>query len=111
MLIVDNKRGYDMAQDVVLVVAGMPKTVKELIDAGLERTGLSQSDLARKTGINRASVSRFCSGETSPKPENAIQIARLLEIPVIEMLEAAGHHKVAQEYKAAAQAASINVLA
>lgn len=44
----------------------------------LARAGVSQADLARKLGVSRELVSRFCRGERPITPEYRSRIAEAL---------------------------------
>jgi transcriptional regulator with XRE-family HTH domain len=53
----------------------------------LERRGLTQKDLALKTELSEASISKMLKGKTQPRKENLEQIASVLGVkPEILMI-------------------------
>jgi transcriptional regulator with XRE-family HTH domain len=48
------------------------------IEAARKQLGLSQADLAKKLGVNQASVSRFESGELAPNARTLLAVRALL---------------------------------
>ena len=52
-----------------------------------EKRGISQNELAVKTGSAKASVSRWINGESEPKIGNALKIAKALETSVYALFE------------------------
>lgn len=60
---------------------GFAKNLSALIlDANI-----SQSDLARMTGLGRDSISGYVLGKSVPSPENAERIARALGVPLSKL--------------------------
>lgn len=49
--------------------------------------GLSQTALARKLNVTQGAVNLWESGKTFPKASNLVELAKLLEIPVEELLK------------------------
>jgi transcriptional regulator with XRE-family HTH domain len=50
--------------------------------------GLSQQDLAAKSGVTAANISRIETGETSqPRPSTLRKLAAALDVPVAELWE------------------------
>lgn len=47
-----------------------------------ERTGLTKTQLATATGIDRTHLHRIENGERRGTPEQLVAIARVLEVPV-----------------------------
>ena len=48
--------------------------------------GLSQDEVAQRTGINPARISQFCTGALVPNPEQLQALAILLEVPAYRLL-------------------------
>lgn len=63
-------------------------TISERIRLALDRTGMKQIDLAKKTGINRSNISYYCSGEYEPKGANLQKIASALGVTVAWLIDA-----------------------
>lgn len=57
-------------------------TVGEKIRAARKEKGLSQKDLAEKTGLSIATIQGYEQGKYKPKIENVQKIANALEVPV-----------------------------
>lgn len=61
------------------------------IGAGLaqrrKQMGLSQEELARQIGVTRQAVSKWESGAALPSVDNIVELARVLEISVDELLQ------------------------
>lgn len=53
----------------------------EILSEALEEKGLSQSDLAQRTGRPIKTINEIIQGKTSITPETAIQLERVLHIP------------------------------
>lgn len=49
--------------------------------------GMNQTDLSKLTGITQAQLSRYLSGEASPRGYNVLKIARALECSVSELVD------------------------
>ncbi|RVU32688.1 MULTISPECIES: XRE family transcriptional regulator [Neptunomonas] len=60
----------------------MEKTISARIAQRMEALGLSQAALARKAGINRASVSHWLLGNNKPSGDSLIKLAAGLECSV-----------------------------
>lgn len=56
------------------------------IFAMCELAGMNQSELARRTNLTRAAISRWAVGLNSPSLENLIKISEALEKPLHELL-------------------------
>ena len=67
-----------------------------LLAKELKELGLSQSDLARKSGISTGSISRWLSGSGSINEINCLKLARVLGVEPIEFLGAANHDEFAK---------------
>jgi transcriptional regulator with XRE-family HTH domain len=50
----------------------------------------TQADLARKSGLNRAVISKILSDKSDPSPETCKALARALKLPIEEVYRAAG---------------------
>lgn len=48
--------------------------------------GISQSELARRTGINKAIISEYVSGKYEPKQQNTFKIATALEVKPSDLM-------------------------
>ena len=63
----------------------------EQIGAGLsarrKQLGLSQEELAKRIGVTRQAVSKWESGAALPSVDNIVELARVLEISVDELLQ------------------------
>lgn len=62
-------------------------TLSQLMDSA----GVSGSELARRLGSNRTSVSRWRSGEDLPRPQFVAEIADTLGVDRASLLQAAGY--------------------
>jgi ribosome-binding protein aMBF1 (putative translation factor) len=51
------------------------------------RLGLSQADIARRLEVTRETVSRIEVGEVWPNPDRITQLARILEVSRLELVE------------------------
>ena len=51
-----------------------------------EKAGLSQSELARKTGVNQQSMSRWEMGINAPNITDSVTLARFYKISVDELI-------------------------
>ena len=51
-----------------------------------EKAGLSQSELARKTGVNQQSMSRWEMGINAPNITDCVRLARFYKISVDELI-------------------------
>ena len=52
----------------------------------LEKKGLTQKELANMCGITPASVSRYCSGERTPRADTLARLAAKLDTTTDELL-------------------------
>lgn len=58
-------------------------TLADRVRVKREERGLNQADLAKKSGITQATISRIESGEvTQPKSENLLKLAQALGVTV-----------------------------
>jgi transcriptional regulator with XRE-family HTH domain len=64
----------------------MPEKFKDLLRRTREAKGLSQADLAAKTGLQPAAVSHFETGQRSPSFENLRKLADALSVSVDYLL-------------------------
>jgi transcriptional regulator with XRE-family HTH domain len=62
------------------------KETSRRIQLALKRAGLSQKELVAKTGINKASVSQYCTGRNIPLKENAKKIADVLGVDYLWLM-------------------------
>lgn len=51
----------------------------------MERRGISQKDLAIRSGISEAAVSRYCAGTQVPKGPALVNMARVLGCHIEEL--------------------------
>ncbi|VBB09741.1 Hypothetical protein LUCI_5039 [Lucifera butyrica] len=63
----------------------------------LERIGMSIRKLAHECQYDPATISRLANGKQKPRPEHLVKIAQVLQIPVIELWQAAGYIKEEEE--------------
>lgn len=55
-----------------------------------ERTGLTQTDLAKQTGVSQGRISELESGRKNVKPQTVKALAAALAIPLTAILAADG---------------------
>lgn len=53
---------------------------KDRLREAMQDAGMTQSDLARATGLNRATISRYLSGEVEPRQDAAHKLAVALGV-------------------------------
>ena len=53
-----------------------------------ERSGLSQAELGRRTGISQGHISQLEAGEKEPRPDTVARLAAALDCPTITLLAA-----------------------
>lgn len=53
---------------------------KDRLREAMQIAGKKQSDLARDTGLNRGTISRYLSGEVEPRQDAAYKIAQVLKV-------------------------------
>ena len=56
------------------------KAFGEYLKSLLEEKGMTQAELARRTGMTEASVSRYISGQRTPRISQAYEIAEVIGI-------------------------------
>jgi transcriptional regulator with XRE-family HTH domain len=64
----------------------MPEQFSERLRGAREARGMSQSDLASKTGLQPAAISHFETGQRSPSFENLRKLADALSLSVDYLL-------------------------
>lgn len=57
------------------------------LKALLQERGMTQKELARKTGLAEASVSRYVNETRNPKITSAIRISQALNLPLNKLME------------------------
>lgn len=67
-----------------------PRGFKARLHSWLTEKELTQSKLAKKSGIDPATLSKLASGDRLPTFDQAIALARAIEIPIGEFLAEAG---------------------
>lgn len=55
-----------------------------------DRSGLTQSELARQTGVSQGRISELESGRRNVRPGTAKAIAEALAVPVVAILDSEG---------------------
>lgn len=68
-------------------VISLPAYLTEAMAAA----GLSQSELARRAGVNESPISRWLKGSNTPSIEQLRLIAPVLGVPLIDLVVSAGH--------------------
>lgn len=63
----------------------MPETFATRLRALRERAGLSQSELARLSGVGQNSISRYEAGQFEPQVQQLLALARALKCKVEEL--------------------------
>jgi transcriptional regulator with XRE-family HTH domain len=66
------------------------------LDAAMRSAGLSQAELARRTGLAESMVSRWLRGLNQPDVPNLRRLGPVLGVPMLELLVAAGHVTLAE---------------
>lgn len=56
----------------------------------MKKAGFNQSQLAKRSNLNQAAISRLLNGQATPSPETCQSFARVLHIPVEIVYRAAG---------------------
>lgn len=59
----------------------------------LEKIGMSIRRLAHECQYDPATISRLVNGKQKPRPDHLVRIAQVLQIPVVELWQAAGYIK------------------
>jgi len=71
--------------------------LKDILGAAIKRErsllGLSQQELARRSGLHRTYVSDLERGTRNPSIESIDKLARALHISVLRLFEVAGHER------------------
>ena len=58
----------------------MSKNISERLTETMEEKKISPAELSRRTGIDKSSISRYCSGEYNPGKRNFFRLADALEV-------------------------------
>src|SRR5262245_16258786 len=61
------------------------------LDAAMRSAGLTQAELARRSGLAESMVSRWLRGLNQPDVPNLRRVRPVLGVPMLELLVAAGH--------------------
>lgn len=77
---------FDEAEDVELSEEDFNHRFSERLYYKLIRIGMSQYDLARKTGISSIMINRYCTGKSSPGIYNLLKIAKALKCSANELI-------------------------
>jgi transcriptional regulator with XRE-family HTH domain len=71
-------------------------SVRDVLAANLKaaraREGVSLSEMARRSGISKATLSQLEAGTGNPTIETVFSLSRALEAPISELLEPRAHH-------------------
>ena len=59
---------------------------KERLKQAMDARGISATELSNKSGINKSQISRYLSGERSPKQDAVEQMAKVLNVSVVWLL-------------------------
>ena len=62
------------------------KRIRALREQWHDHTGMSQSELARRTQVGRGSIIRWETGEQEPKASELGRLAAVLEVPIAKIL-------------------------
>lgn len=62
----------------------------QALAAALKDAGMTQSELATRTGLSRAAISQFIKGQTTPKPATVEKIAAAIGVGVDRLTGAGG---------------------
>jgi transcriptional regulator with XRE-family HTH domain len=68
----------------------MSNTLSVWLNAEIATRRWSQSDLARKSGLNRSVINKILSESSKPTPETCLALADALKIPVIQIYRITG---------------------
>lgn len=70
----------------------MGPEIRNLLQMKLQQTGWTQKRLAAELGVGETVLSRWLSATPpQPEPENCAKLARILDVPLEEMLQLAGY--------------------
>ena len=72
------------------VTAGRELTLGDQLVGAIERSGLSQAELARAADVDRAVLSRFVSGRNDIRLDTADRLARVLGLDLVERSRSRG---------------------
>ena len=70
----------DNTAELVYILSMAKKTITEILRQAIEDSGYSQNQLSILSGVNRAQINRFVSGERTLTLESAEKIAEALEL-------------------------------
>lgn len=56
------------------------ESIAKRLHIALDASGMSQTDLSKRTGINKASISTYLSGTYEPKQKNVFRLAEALDV-------------------------------
>lgn len=56
------------------------------LDEILKKRKIQQKDLAKKLGVSKVSVSYWCNNQTNPSIETLLNIAKVLDVRVSELI-------------------------
>lgn len=59
---------------------------KERLSESMKKEGITATELANKSGVNKSLISRYLSGERSPKKENIEAMAKALHVDISYLL-------------------------
>ncbi|MBR2556555.1 MAG: helix-turn-helix transcriptional regulator [Aeriscardovia sp.] len=64
----------------------------DTVKSAMEKQGINQKELAKRTGITESSVCRYLKGDRKPRIDIVINFARELGLNVSELLELDGNN-------------------
>lgn len=62
------------------------------VKAAMRDAGLNQANLAERLGVTRAAVSQWLKGESTPRPNKLLLLAKLLELSFQEIMQVQEEH-------------------
>lgn len=63
-----------------MIIINRPDTTSNRIKKALKLRGMKQIDLSNKSGIDKGSISYYCSGKYEPKQDAIYKMAKVLDV-------------------------------